>query len=61
MKFKVGDKVKIPVQAIGESEGIIVRITYNGKVCLVEVKNYRIWFSREDLKLICKPEKVIFT
>lgn len=65
IKFKVGDKVKIPIQAIGTSEGIIIDVDkkYGYRIFLVEVSRYKIWFGTHDLELIkdVGKEKVIFT
>lgn len=64
-RFKIGDKVKIPIQAIGTSDGIIIDIDkkYKHKIFLVEVSRYKIWFRAYDLELIkdTNKEKVIFT
>jgi len=66
-RFKIGDKVKVPFQAVGIGDGIIIKIAkayrcgYK-KAYLVQVSRYQIWFKADDLELIKDDmEKVIFT
>ena len=64
IKFKIGDKVKIPLQAVGMEEGIIINIVTNIdniRVFYVAVSGHKIWFRADDLELIKDVEKVIFT
>jgi len=65
-RFKIGDKVKVPLQAVGMGEGIIIKIITNindVRVFYVAVSRHKIWFGADDLELIkdVGKEKVIFT
>jgi len=61
MRFKIGEKVKVPVQAVGIVEGEIIDVSFqtNKTIYLVKVGQYDIWFGEKDLKSM--KEEVKFT
>ena len=62
-KFRIGERVKIPIQAVGIEEGEIVDVSFqtNKTIYLVKVGQHDIWFwfGEKDLRPI--KEEVKFT
>jgi hypothetical protein len=61
IKFRIGDRVKVPIQAVDIGEGEIIDVCFqtNKMIYLVKVGRYNIWFGEKDLQPI--KEEVKFT